>query len=875
MVGCKVAGNLQDGLPSNPTNTWVGGVTAIRRVILLFTALLMIAFVLGQAAPALAAPELVVEAGFQGYAPWLAWMPVRVVVWNPDTEEFTGTLEVRDLTRNQVVLSRTQPLQVPPGSSRAMVFWVPSAPDLSHDVRLLQEGRPLVERAATARSINPGTATVGFLGDRLPPYLTVLPQPHGSVPAQVIDLDPELLPRQSSAWFGFHALIIDGSSGLRRLDAEQLRALRQWVELGGVLFLGTGADAAAMAEFLGPDVFPWKVAGTTRITTYDQATDLARRVNPEVPGVPGDAPPSVAAILEPGRRDDLEPWSYHADVGLGRVYAWAARLDAEPWLSWVGSSAAVGALLGPELQTSLQGIVQAGQVVVRGRLGLSTSVAVPARPVARSLPAASPAVPGRVTFDVRQLGVGQPGGYSYLAPGGLQEAASDLPSLQLPRPPVILLAVLGYLVIVGPLSFWVLGRGGRRHWAWATVPAVALLIVASTYSLSFARFTTTDQQAAGVLVMPPGRPFGVWTGAVAAYRPAGTTSVNLGASVAVASTGDNQYRGPWLPGSPASDDRAIMTLNPAPGGVDVRWPRRTPGIVPTARVEVDVPLAGAIDARLRVVEDELVLSVANGLDITLYEPQVLSNYNILTTLQDLEPGATAEATMTHTSWTLPSNMISIWSYGTPPGSLSTDEARRLRQRARLLRYVSGAAGGSQGPHTEPVLVAWIDGTPAVLADSQAPGGWSSGGTTVVVVPLALELDGETGFTVSSTLVPVEVVEVDAPSTHIGAGGEVLLDEGGSVTYDWRLPPWSGPGQPQVLEVDPGAPVTVEAFDAVAGQWVVLGSGRVRVEAPQLDGLLDQGRLRFRLTTQGTTALTPDLQLSVAPAGPGAPGGDDR
>src|SRR5690606_31011066 len=170
--------------------------------------------------------------------------------------------------------------------------------------------------------------------------------------------------------------------------------------------------------------------------------------------------------------------------------------------------------------------------------------------------------------------------------------------------------------------------------------------------------------------------------------------------------------------------------------------------------------------------------VANGLDITLYEPQVLSNYNILTTLQDLEPGATAEATMTHTSWTLPSNMISIWSYGTPPGSLSTDEARRLRQRARLLRYVSGAAGSSQGPHPEPVLVAWIDGTPAVLADSQAPGGWSSGGTTVVVVPLALELDGETGFTVSSTLVPVEVVEVDAPWTHIGAGGEVLLDGGG-------------------------------------------------------------------------------------------------
>src|SRR5690606_20680720 len=134
---------------------------------------------------------------------------------------------------------------------------------------------------------------------------------------------------------------------------------------------------------------------------------------------------------------------------------------------------------------------------------------------------------------------------------------------------------------------------------------------------------------------------------------------------------------------------------------------------------------------------------------------------------------------------------------------------------------------------------------------------------------------ETGFTVSSTLVPLEVVETDAPSTVIRAGGQAFLEEGGSVTYDWRLPPWSGPGRPRVLEVDPGAPVTVEAFAAGTGDWVVLGSGRVRVEAPQLDALLDQGRLRFRLTAQGMSDLTPHLQLTVAPAGPDAPGGDDR
>lgn len=75
------------------------------------------------------------------------------------------------------------------------------------------------------------------------------------------------------------------------------------------------------------------------------------------------------------------------------------------------------------------------------------------------------------------VGHGDPFSHAYT----LSEAASAMPSLTLPDVPLAALLFAGYIVIIGPLVFYVMKKRNAREWNWLVIPVLALSTTGAVY----------------------------------------------------------------------------------------------------------------------------------------------------------------------------------------------------------------------------------------------------------------------------------------------------------------------------------------------------------------------------------------------------------
>lgn len=85
------------------------------------------------------------------------------------------------------------------------------------------------------------------------------------------------------------------------------------------------------------------------------------------------------------------------------------------------------------------------------------------------------------------FGWGDPAGNFY----GLSEASSTLRSLTLPDVPLAALLFTGYIVLIGPLVFYVMKKRNAREWNWLLIPVLALGVTGAVYM--YGRWQHGDQ----------------------------------------------------------------------------------------------------------------------------------------------------------------------------------------------------------------------------------------------------------------------------------------------------------------------------------------------------------------------------------------------
>ena len=212
-----------------------------------------------------------------------------------------------------------------------------------------------------------------------------------------------------------------------QLTADQLTALQSWVNTGGQLIItgGPGWQKTAVAF---ADMLPVTLTGS------ESADDLPALRQAFAQPFRDSGPYLLAASsLRNGdllyHQDGL-PLLARQDWGRGSVYFLALDPKLAPLLDWDGS------------EQLFADIAQKAPLLPTWGTGVRTSY---------------------------QAG----------------EAVASLPSLALPSATQLIIFLLVYVIIIGPVNYILLKRTGRRELAWVTIPGLVLLFTGTAYLMGF------------------------------------------------------------------------------------------------------------------------------------------------------------------------------------------------------------------------------------------------------------------------------------------------------------------------------------------------------------------------------------------------------
>lgn len=370
------------------------------------------------------AATLDVQAGYDGMGAYVVghWFPLAVTVTNSGGDAI-GAL--RWTTSGDSVVVFEHLLDLPQGARKRILL-----PILSNNlhssgtVTLNIDGQPVARQRVRLSPISIEQPVIGVISADA----TVLASLRAiefvaDTPTVVIRLDPELLPDNATLLMGLQALFIHDLATERLTDAQR-EALLLWTRLGGQLIVGGGPQAertvAGLADALPVDVGPLR-AGASGASL----AALARRsdLERELPTLTVN----TVQLRGDGRFLDADGLLSARSEGAGQVIF--AAFDLAALRGWPGE---------PNLWQ------QALRHDPRAHVGWS--------------------------FRWRSENPLRP---------SLQSELVWFPPWWL-----MLLLILSYIVVVGPLNFLLLHRLRRRELAWVTTPMIAMAAIGLTYGAS-------------------------------------------------------------------------------------------------------------------------------------------------------------------------------------------------------------------------------------------------------------------------------------------------------------------------------------------------------------------------------------------------------
>lgn len=401
------------------------------------------------AALAAAEPELVaVEAGWDGYAAYGAWIPVHLRVRGGE-QDLQVQAEVWPLNRYQTP-ARTVDFPagsfgvetaLPAGVEKDLTVWLPLEGTPHIQVRITSGGQLLASRQMEIQfPRDPGWPLVGVLardGTLVQAARAVtIPIQGLPVPVAVAGLTPGRIPAEGDLLGAFRAIMLQGGVAAE-LTAAQRQALVDWVRAGGLLILSGGPTLAQDLAVLPPATLPIAVEGSATGLDLTELAGLAGGGG--LPEVAGTAP--VARVNVSGGAvlagTPEQPLVWRGSLGQGNVTVLAVDLGLEPLVSWAGRTPLLQGLLAPVLPGP----------EAEGRHG-----------------------PPKWAYEQEV--------YRRLA-----QLTNNLPPQAFPDWKLVGLIMAGFALVAGPLVHLLLRRWRRQEWVWLVVPALAVLTGAGLYLL--------------------------------------------------------------------------------------------------------------------------------------------------------------------------------------------------------------------------------------------------------------------------------------------------------------------------------------------------------------------------------------------------------
>jgi hypothetical protein len=681
------------------------------------------------AAAATSPVTLTVHIGYQDVLKPGEWMPVTVDAKNTG-EGLDGTLEIQEALNAQPGVGGfaiyQQPISLASGASkRIRAYVLVDTTGASITTRIVQNGRVVVSQASGAGSTT--STLIGVLSDQstaLDSFAAVHP---GSIAARVVHLHADEIAESPIPLRAFDILAIDDFA-TDSLTTGQRTAITDFVRAGGDLLLGTGAAWRKTLAGLPPAILPMTVSGTTTLST-----DLLGGSRVEL----------ASGTMTPGNvwlAAGSQPLLLERTVGAGTVTMATFDWNQEPVAGWSGT----GSLLRQLIARATFGVGGSSQNFANGMAGLANFGSQP------SISAKS---------------------------GALTSVLANLPGLNLPSLELTGGLVLLYVLLVGPVNYFVLGAMRRRALAWVTVPLIAVVAAGGAYGaglLTKGRSVQANQVT--ILHLQAGWDHAyqeTYTGIMAPARGDYDASI-AGGRPLISPIATN---GSFGPGSGSGSIRVNVDNN------GVTLPGMTAFVLGGFATE-SMSAAPQLTAHVQLVNGKLTGTIENHSSLTFTDAVLIAGDNFQT-VGALKPGAT----MTVNLAPKPANPFGQPTYtriyGTaffngPQPTNPTDAQREDYAKTQILAVLPTGASfkGSSFPST-PLLVAWThEPFQAITVNGSHPRA-----TAESAVALSLPLDQIGAGLLPAGVVAGRIVDVVGDTQGQGPPG-MLVMQSGSVTYEF-------------------------------------------------------------------------------------------
>ncbi|NTU33575.1 hypothetical protein HPY27_25795 [Brevibacillus sp. HB1.1] len=375
--------------------------------------------------------QLGVTVGIEGKYRDTGMVPVVVTVRNGgadiEGELFVATGEQGD---RRFAVANYQPVSIAGGVTKQVTILVPGSELHGNSfVALMQNDKIITQTPVTGVSYSEDTLMIGVLAENpdTANFLGVLPKGSIHNPVQLLTMKADNMPVTGTQLQMINMLVINNFA-LDSLNEQQIKAIRDWTNSGGMLILAGGAQYKKAGGILA-DLSPVEVTGVTSVQTLSSLkVDKTNPISLTSPFTVSNGTVKAGKVLY--SEGNIPLMAVH-NVGAGKVMYVAYDLAAEPVASWAGNS----------------------------RFWADTLV----KAFGSSMNASNRSMIDNVW--------------------PLRDAADRVPSLKIPEVGWFAVFFGIYALVVGPVLFYILRRRRKQSYMWVIVPALSVLAGIGIFSI--------------------------------------------------------------------------------------------------------------------------------------------------------------------------------------------------------------------------------------------------------------------------------------------------------------------------------------------------------------------------------------------------------
>ncbi|WP_089970910.1 DUF7408 domain-containing protein [Lihuaxuella thermophila] len=399
--------------------------SCFRNWLLLLIAGWMLVLPAGQLEAAPQKVDIRVEPGWKGEYKG-EFVPVRIQLSASGnvSGEVSVELPNQKWSQQKPVAYPLEKVELPAGSTKEITLIVPNQLARPDAVIVFKSGQVLMgSQIMGGKRLGNNDLTIGILSDdpqSAAPFHKAVGSGTKNKSIHTYPLNAKEIPSQGRALSGFDVLIINRLAS-ESLTPAQIRAIHLWVSQGGKLLIGGGNQASASVRGL-ESLLPVELTGKT-VSVSDLSSLSLWATPPQGPlTISQSKLKEGSRLLAAGGGEVLLA---QRDLGQGKIYYAGYDLATESLIDWPGNEK----LWGQEVL-----FVGLGQNHPQGRIG---------------------------------------GAFEDL--WGLKTALNQMPHFRLPSISTLIVVFALYLLLVGPVIYWIFARMKKHEWNWLAVPVIGIL----------------------------------------------------------------------------------------------------------------------------------------------------------------------------------------------------------------------------------------------------------------------------------------------------------------------------------------------------------------------------------------------------------------